>query len=123
MLAAWPPCHNNLQGNTSVCLCLVSGRLCAPIPPHVCLHYCVLHQLIKSCPPPPPPVGVMPLLQLSCFSYGPVSIRIREGALGDGLGAQVWAVAHIMCRWVAGWGEGGWGWGLGMGLGILLEVS
>jgi hypothetical protein len=44
-------------------------------------------------------------VQVSCFSYGPVSIRIREGALGDGLGAQVWAVAHILCRWVGGWVE------------------
>lgn len=38
------------------------------------------------------------LLQVTSFSYDGVCVSIREGALGDGLGAKVWAVCHIMCR-------------------------
>jgi hypothetical protein len=40
------------------------------------------------------------LLQASTFSYGPLAVHVHEGALGDGLGAKVWAVCHIMVRWV-----------------------
>ncbi len=37
--------------------------------------------------------------QVSTYTYGPgVSVRIKEGALGDGLGARVWTVAHILCK-------------------------
>eukprot|EP00775_Hariotina_reticulata_P013512 gene13512-13637_t len=32
------------------------------------------------------------------FKYGHIQVAIREGALGDGLGAKVWSVCHIMCR-------------------------
>ncbi len=39
-------------------------------------------------------------LQVQRFRYGHVSVTIREGALQDGLGARVWAIAHTMCRWV-----------------------
>jgi hypothetical protein len=38
------------------------------------------------------------VLQVSSFSYDDVTVYIREGALGDGLGAKVWSVCHIMCR-------------------------
>lgn len=37
-------------------------------------------------------------LQVCSFSYGDISVRVREGALGDGLGAKVWSVCHIMVR-------------------------
>eukprot|EP00983_Pelagomonas_calceolata_P096344 1158118-Pelagomonas_calceolata.AAC.1 len=36
--------------------------------------------------------------KVSDFKYGNASVRIREGALGDGLGAKVWTVAHMLCR-------------------------
>jgi hypothetical protein len=37
------------------------------------------------------------------FDYGNgASVRIREGPLGDGLGARVWAIAHALCRELAG---------------------
>eukprot|EP00891_Asterochloris_glomerata_P003696 jgi/Astpho2/3696/Aster-04885 len=36
--------------------------------------------------------------QVQRFRYGHVSVTIREGALQDGLGARVWAIAHTMCR-------------------------
>ncbi|WIA33377.1 hypothetical protein OEZ86_006513 [Tetradesmus obliquus] len=36
--------------------------------------------------------------KVSSFSYDGVTVHIREGALGDGLGAKVWSVCHIMCR-------------------------
>lgn len=42
------------------------------------------------------------LPQASTFSYGSLAVHVREGALGDGLGAKVWAVCHIMVRWVSG---------------------
>lgn len=32
------------------------------------------------------------------IKYGELSIDIKEGALGDGLGARVWVVAHTLCR-------------------------
>jgi hypothetical protein len=38
------------------------------------------------------------VLQVSSFSYDDITVYIREGALGDGLGAKVWSVCHIMCR-------------------------
>ena len=41
---------------------------------------------------------VVLLLQVSSFQYGGISVLLREGALGDGLGAKVWSVCHIMCR-------------------------
>ncbi|KAF5838415.1 hypothetical protein DUNSADRAFT_2884 [Dunaliella salina] len=39
--------------------------------------------------------------KVSNFRYGKTSVRIREGALGDGLGAKVWTVAHMLCRVLA----------------------
>jgi len=39
-----------------------------------------------------------PFVQVSDFTYGGMTVRIREGALGDGLGAKVWTVAHMLCR-------------------------
>jgi len=39
--------------------------------------------------------------KVSDFKYGNASVRIREGALGDGLGAKVWTVAHMLCRVLA----------------------
>lgn len=36
--------------------------------------------------------------KVSSFTYDGVTVHIREGALGDGLGAKVWSVCHIMCR-------------------------
>ncbi|KAL3155850.1 hypothetical protein ABBQ32_012859 [Trebouxia sp. C0010 RCD-2024] len=32
------------------------------------------------------------------IKYGELCIDIKEGALGDGLGARVWVVAHTLCR-------------------------
>lgn len=46
------------------------------------------------------------ILQVSSFTYGDLTVAVREGALGDGLGAKVWSVCHIMVRW-AGWTGGG----------------
>ena len=37
-------------------------------------------------------------MQSRVIKYGEVSIHITEGALGDGLGARVWVVAHTLCR-------------------------
>lgn len=37
-------------------------------------------------------------LQLHTFRYDDISVRVQEGSLGDGVGAKVWVVAHIMCR-------------------------
>lgn len=31
------------------------------------------------------------------YCYGGLAVRIQEGPLGDGLGAKVWMVAHMMC--------------------------
>lgn len=39
-----------------------------------------------------------PHTQVSTFTYGDISVRVREGALGDGLGAKVWSVCHMMIR-------------------------
>lgn len=41
-------------------------------------------------------------VQAMDYSYGDVTVRIQEGMLGDGLGARVWTVAHVMCRCGAG---------------------
>ena len=43
-------------------------------------------------------------LQVRTFSYGGTPVTLKEGALGDGVGAKVWTVAHIVCRWVTAWG-------------------
>ncbi len=32
------------------------------------------------------------------FDYDGVHVQIKEGALGDGLGAKVWSVAHVLAR-------------------------
>lgn len=37
-------------------------------------------------------------MQARTISYGNLSINIKEGALGDGLGARIWVVAHTLCR-------------------------
>jgi hypothetical protein len=34
----------------------------------------------------------------SRFHYGDVTVVVRQGALGDGLGARVWVGAHILAR-------------------------
>lgn len=39
-----------------------------------------------------------PAMQSHIIKYGELSIDIKEGALGDGLGARVWVVAHTLCR-------------------------
>lgn len=44
--------------------------------------------------------AVLLLLQVCSFTYGDLRVAVREGALGDGLGAKVWSVCHIMVRWV-----------------------
>eukprot|EP00877_Chromochloris_zofingiensis_P003053 jgi/Chrzof1/12749/Cz07g06050.t1 len=36
--------------------------------------------------------------KVSHFHYNGITVHIREGALGDGLGVKVWAVAHVLCR-------------------------
>ena len=42
------------------------------------------------------------LTQRRCVEYAPgVAIQIQEGALGDGLGARVWLVAHLLARQLA----------------------
>ena len=38
---------------------------------------------------------------LTCDYGGGVRVRVREGPLGDGLGARVWAIAHAFCRELA----------------------
>lgn len=62
-------------------------------------------------------------LQVRTFSYGGTPVTLKEGALGDGVGAKVWTVAHIVCRWVdvdwlagslAGWLAGWLGWAAGV---------
>lgn len=36
------------------------------------------------------------------MEYAPgVTVQIQEGALGDGLGARVWLVAHLLARQLA----------------------
>jgi len=37
--------------------------------------------------------------QMSDYTYADVTVHIREGALGDGLGVKVWTVAHLVSRW------------------------
>ncbi|KXZ53174.1 hypothetical protein GPECTOR_7g1066 [Gonium pectorale] len=37
----------------------------------------------------------------STYTYDGVHVHIREGALGDGLGAKVWMVAHMLCMELA----------------------
>ncbi|KAJ9531896.1 hypothetical protein QJQ45_021993 [Haematococcus lacustris] len=32
------------------------------------------------------------------YEYGSCLVRVQEGSLGDGLGAQVWTAAHLLCR-------------------------
>ncbi|KAG2491726.1 hypothetical protein HYH03_009889 [Edaphochlamys debaryana] len=39
--------------------------------------------------------------KVSTSSYGPATVCIREAALGDGLGARVWLVAHTLCAELA----------------------
>ena len=41
-------------------------------------------------------------MQSRTIQYGALSINIKEGALGDGLGARVWVVAHTLCRFASG---------------------
>lgn len=36
--------------------------------------------------------------QVTPYTYDDVSVSVKEGALGDGLGAKLWTVAHIMCK-------------------------
>eukprot|EP00882_Tetradesmus_deserticola_P028274 GHRQ01031490.1.p1 GENE.GHRQ01031490.1~~GHRQ01031490.1.p1 ORF type:complete len:129 (+),score=17.93 GHRQ01031490.1:368-754(+) len=36
--------------------------------------------------------------KVSSFVYDNIAVHIREGALGDGLGAKVWSVCNILCR-------------------------
>lgn len=42
--------------------------------------------------------GVLAGIQVADYKYGGQVVRVREGALGDGLGAKVWTVAHILCK-------------------------
>lgn len=37
-------------------------------------------------------------MQVRCFDYSGVEVSIKEGALGDGLGAKVWNMAHVLAR-------------------------
>ena len=32
------------------------------------------------------------------YAFDGIGVRIKEGALGDGLGAKVWAAAHVLCK-------------------------
>ena len=48
---------------------------------------------LQRCKPPR-----LYLAQACAFSYEGVDVCIQEGTLGDGLGAKVWMVAHILCR-------------------------
>ena len=40
-------------------------------------------------------------MQSRTIEYGELTVNIQEGALGDGLGARVWVVAHTLCRFIA----------------------
>eukprot|EP00798_Chlamydomonas_sp_ICE-L_P021572 gene21572-28567_t len=40
------------------------------------------------------------------YDYGGVTVNIKEGALGDGLGAKVWRVSHNLCRELVDYPEG-----------------
>lgn len=37
-------------------------------------------------------------VQVRTSQYGGVPVVLKEGALGDGVGAKVWTVAHTLCR-------------------------
>jgi len=39
--------------------------------------------------------------QVVTCTYDHVTVKIREGPLGDGLGVRVWAIAHATCRELA----------------------
>ncbi len=39
-----------------------------------------------------------PRAQVRTFHYGGIPLVLKEGALGDGVGAKVWTVAHTLCR-------------------------
>ena len=56
---------------------------------------CLMYSLTRlhSCCPP-----ACPSLQVRTFSYGGNEVVLKEGALGDGVGAKVWTVAHTFCR-------------------------
>lgn len=38
---------------------------------------------------------------MRAFTYGGTQLVLKEGALGDGVGAKVWTVAHLVCRELA----------------------
>ncbi|GIL74114.1 hypothetical protein Vretifemale_4142, partial [Volvox reticuliferus] len=48
--------------------------------------------IIAACSGPMATAG-----KVSTFTYDNAVVHIREGALGDGLGAKVWMVAHMLC--------------------------
>ncbi|GLI61473.1 hypothetical protein VaNZ11_003870 [Volvox africanus] len=48
--------------------------------------------IIAACSGPMATAG-----KVSAFTYDNAVVHIREGALGDGLGAKVWMVAHMLC--------------------------
>ncbi|GLC34911.1 hypothetical protein PLESTB_001177200 [Pleodorina starrii] len=48
--------------------------------------------IIAACSGPMATAG-----KVSTFMYDGAAVHIREGALGDGLGAKVWMVAHMLC--------------------------
>lgn len=60
--------------------------------PTVFVH--MLHTSQGCCPE----TGVLTCMQSQVIKYGKLSVHIKEGALGDGLGARVWVVAHTLCR-------------------------
>lgn len=70
-------------------------------------------------------------LQASEYCYGrggrrsPVRVRVHEGTLGEGLGAQVWMVAHALCQELASNPQvrGGGGGRRALELGLLLIVG
>lgn len=37
-------------------------------------------------------------VRVRTLTYNGVAIRVKEGALGDGVGAKVWTVAHTLCK-------------------------
>lgn len=43
-----------------------------------------------------------PTAQVITCQYDGLTVQIREGPLGDGLGARVWAIAHVLCRELVG---------------------
>lgn len=36
--------------------------------------------------------------RIRTFQYGELPVTVKEGALGDGVGAKVWTVAHTLCQ-------------------------